>query len=171
MRKALSIWLLAAWVSSGVGSPLQNNDRLPEIQQQATTERLTVPKVFHIAGIPGVPRNSRGDLILTSGDLIFQQGKKQRVSVPLTRIKKALFVSGERHYERATYAAAVATFGIGAILITKKHKVDTFILDYTNERGGLMGMVLQTEIKDGSKCREWLSRFGVQVEEPQSGAK
>jgi hypothetical protein len=167
----LLLTLLTGSLAAGVSvrGPLPTQERPMATQQQSPPEQLAVPKVFHIAGIPGLYRDARGDLILTANDLLFRQGKKQRVVVPLSRIRKALFISGERHYEKATYAAAVATFGIGGFLIMKKHKVDTFILDYTNERGGLMGMVLQIETKDGSKCRDWLKQFGVRVEEPATG--
>jgi|SRR5262245_16585303 len=171
-RKAAVVGLLMDCVFGGVGigNPSQNQGLPAEAKPQLAQQQLAVPRVFHIAGIPGVSRNSRGDLILTNRELIFQKGSKQKVLVPIGRIRKVLFMSGERHYEKTTYAVALASFGPGAFLITMKHKVDTLIIDYTNERGGLMGIVIQTETKDGSKCRDWLSRFGVHVEELQAGS-
>jgi hypothetical protein len=135
--------------------------------------KLVAPKVFHIAGIREVPRNARGDLILTAGELTFQQGKKQRLLLPFDRIQRVQFLAGDRNYEKAAYGAAVATLpigGIGALLILKKHKVATFVFDYLNERGGRMGLVIQMEVKDGSACKEWMSRFGVSIEEPAPAA-
>lgn len=135
----------------------------------AESAKLVVPKVFHIAGIREVPRNTRGDLMLTAGELTFQQGKKERLLLPFARIQHVQFFAGERNYEKAAYGAAVATLpigGIGALLILKKHKVATFVFDYVNERGGRMGLVIQMEVKDGSACKEWMARFGVAIEEP-----
>lgn len=146
----------------------------PEPVLAFSPDKLVAPKVFHIAGIREVPRNARGDLILTAAELTFQQGKKQRLLLPFDRIQRVQFLAGDRNYEKAAYGAAVATLpigGIGALLILKKHKVATFVFDYLNERGGRMGLVIQMELKDGSACKEWMSRFGVSIEEPAPAAE
>jgi len=133
---------------------------------QETQDVLVVRKVFHVAGIPGLRRNERGDLILKTLHLSFSKGKKEAVIIPYDRIRQAQLLSGERHYPKATYAAAVTTFGIGALLIMHKRQVDTLIMDYTNERGGLMGLVLQLPKGTGDQCKELLVSRGVKLVEP-----
>lgn len=106
-------------------------------QSSSTTGKLVAPKVFHIAGIREVPRNARGDLTLTAGELTFQQGKKQRLLLPFDRIQRVQFFAGDRNYEKAAYGAAVATLpigGLGALLILKEHKVAIFVFDYGKMR-------------------------------------
>jgi hypothetical protein len=49
-----------------------------------------------------------------------------------------------------------------------KTKVDVVIFEYSNENGGLMGMVLQLPKNDGKRLQQWLSRFDIKVEEPSS---
>lgn len=120
-----------------------------------------------MAGIPGIKRNARGDLILTNQELIFQKGKKQRLVLPYERIRNVQILSGKRHYGKATTGAAAAVGIVGALLILKKRKVDTLVFDYVNERGGRMGMVLQVPLGQGASCKDWLDRFGVGAEEPE----
>ena len=83
---------------------------------------LSTPKVFHIAGIPGLKRNARGDLVLTDRALTFRQGERQRLLLPYASIRRVQLLSGDRHYPKATYGAAVAGGVAGALLILKKHK-------------------------------------------------
>jgi len=129
-----------------------------------------IRKVFHITGVPKVPRNARVDLLFSGPDLVVEKGKKTAVSVPLARIRQALLLSGERHYPGATYGAAVATFGVGSLLILRKRKVDMLILEYANERGGLVGMVFQMPSVDGARSKALLEGAGVGVEEPAAAA-
>ena len=39
------------------------------------------------------------------------------------------------------------------------------LVDYHNDAGGLMGMVLQLPKDAGECCGQWLARFGILVEE------
>lgn len=128
---------------------------------------LCLKKVFHITGAPGIPRNERLDLVLSTESLVLQRGAKKLVlSVPFSSIRRIQLLRGERHYPGATYAAAVAGGFAGALLILKKRKVDMIVVDYVNERGGAMGLVLQTPLFTGAQCRRWLEKSGLQVEEP-----
>jgi hypothetical protein len=132
----------------------------------AEGETLTVRHIFHITGVPGIGRNTRGDLLLTGKDLIFQKNNKNLLVLPYERIRLVQFLSGERHYPEATYAMAVAFGFVGALMILKKRKVDALVVDFVNERGGRMGMVLQLPLGQGGLCREKLTSGGVKVEEP-----
>lgn len=129
-------------------------------------DNLTIPKVFHIAGIPGQRRNARVELVLTGKQLAFNQKKTSVLILPYERFRRVQLLRGERHYPEATYAVVLATGGIGSLLLLKKRKVDVLVIDFVNERGGQMGMVLQLPQGDGLKCKEWLAQFGVTVEEP-----
>ena len=118
----------------------------------AEPKTLTVQDVFHIVGIPGLKRNARGDLTLTATELSFQKGNKRLLVLPFERIRRVEVVSGERHYGKSTAGAAMVTpFGLGALLILHKRKVDTLVIDYVNERGGLIGAVLQLPEHQGER--------------------
>ena len=148
---------------------------LPFLQQTApppappttpAAENLTIPKTFHIAGIPGQRRNARVELVLTGKYLAFNQKKKLVLILPYERFRRVQVLDGARHYPEATYAAVLATGGIGSLLLLKKRKVDVLVIDFVNERGGQMGMVLQLPAGDGQKCKDWLAQFGITAEEP-----
>jgi hypothetical protein len=121
--------------------------------------------LFHLAGIPGMRREARVDMAPNANALVFQT-KKVHYEVPYTRIRQVLLLHSDRRYEGTTYAAAVATFGAGAFLILKKHHMDTAVLNYVNERGGKMGIVLQMETAQGEQFKALLNLQGVSVEEP-----
>ncbi len=123
-------------------------------------------KLFHLVGIPGLRRDERVNLSLTSDGLFFQTRKVQ-YQVPYTRIHQVLLLQADRRYEGRTYAAAVATYGVGALLILKKHHVDTVVLDYVNERGGKMGIVLQMETSQGEQFENLMKSHGVPVMGPE----
>jgi len=116
-------------------------------------------------GIPGLQRDERVNLNPDADGLSFQTRKVQ-YAVPYERIHQVLLLKADRRYEGRTYAAAVATYGLGALLILKKHHVDTVVLDYVNERGGKMGIVLQMEPSQGDYLRTVLNSRGVPVVEP-----
>jgi hypothetical protein len=115
-------------------------------------------KLFHLVGIPGLRRDERVDLTLDSEGLSFQT-KKVKYQVPYARVRQVLMLSSDRRYEGRTYAAALATYGVGALLILKKHHV--------NERGGKMGIVLQMETSQGEVFRTLLKSRGVSIDEPE----
>jgi hypothetical protein len=123
-------------------------------------------RLFHLVGIPGLRRDERVNLALDSDGLSFQTRKIQ-YQVPYARIHQVLLLSSDRRYEGRTYAAALATYGLGALLILKKHHVDTVVLDYVNERGGKMGIVLQMETSQGEVFRNLLKSRGISIEEPE----
>jgi hypothetical protein len=122
-------------------------------------------KAFHLVGVPGVLRDERIDIDLAADALVFQH-KKLVYRVPYTGITQVLLLRADRVYEKSTYAAAVAFGFPGALLILKKHKVDTVVVDFKNERGGRMGLAVQLEPYEGQRLREMLKGHGVAVDEP-----
>jgi len=126
-------------------------------------------KLFHLVGIPGLRRDERVNLTAGPDGLLFET-KKVRFQVPYARIRQVLLLRADRRYEGRTYAAAVATYGLGSLLILKKHPVDTVVLDYVNEHGGKMGIVIQMEISQGDLFENLLKGQGVPVVEPDGVA-
>jgi len=122
-------------------------------------------KLFHLAGIPGLRRDERVNLSLTPDGLLFET-KKVHYQVPYVQIHQILVLQADRRYEGRTYAAAVATYGIGSLLILKKHHVDTVVLDYVNERGGKMGIVVQMEVSQGEHFKDLLKGRNLPLVEP-----
>ena len=148
-------WLLTLSVASALGV----------VGEPGESSVLRLPKVFHITGIPKTARNKRVDLTFTNSSLVVERGKKTLAAVDYRSVRRVQVLSGKRHYPGATYAAAVATMGFGGqFLILKKRKVDMLVFEYTNPRGGAVGMVFQVPRPDGGRCKEWLTRFGVAVE-------
>lgn len=139
---------------------------LPNPARCVTTESPEFPRLFHLVGIPGVQRDQRVDLATNSEGLLFKT-KKIQYQVPYGRIHQVLLLRADRRYEGRTYAAALVTYGVGALFILKKHHVDTLILDYVNERGGKMGIVVQMEPSQGEHLQEVLSQKGVSVTQPE----
>lgn len=130
-------------------------------------ENTGYQKIFHLVGVPGLRRDQRVDLIPSKDGLLFKT-KKVEYEVPFARTKQVVLFRADRRYEGRTYAAAVATpFGIGSLLILKKHPVDTVVLDYVNERGGKMGIVVQMERDQGAAFKNTLQGYGVTVVEPE----
>ena len=143
----------------------------PEAGRSAPVERANPPiaiqRAFHLVGIPGVKRNGRVDVKLTTEALVFLKDQKEVLSLPYARVRRMQVLDGTRTYGKATYASVLA-FGLpGLIVLTKKSHVDTLVLDYVNERGGQMGLVIQVPAGTGGPCRDWLLKHGVQVEEPE----
>jgi hypothetical protein len=124
-------------------------------------------KLFHLVGIPGLRRDERVNLSLDSEGFSFQT-KTVQYQVPYARVRHVLMLSADRRYEGRTYAAALATYGIGTLLILKKHHVDTVVLDYVNERGGKMGIVVQMETAQGEVFRDELKSRGMSIDEPEA---
>jgi hypothetical protein len=73
----------------------------------------------------------------------------------------------DRRYEGRTYLAALATYGVGALFILKQHHVDTVVLDYVNEHGGQMGIVVQMEPDQGDQLKDLMKGRGVSIAEPE----
>lgn len=123
-------------------------------------------KLFHLVGIPGLRRDQRVDLTPDADGLSFHTSKVQ-YHVPYARIRQVLLLPSDRRYEGRTYAAALATYGVGSLLILKKHHVDTVVLDYVNERGGKMGIVVQLETSSGTQLGDLLKARGISVLGPE----
>ncbi len=134
------------------------------------TAVATVPKsefaaldIFHVVGIPNSKRNNRVNLILMQEEMRFEHKDKMLLVVPWSRVRSVEVISGERHYGKATYGAAIATpFAIGALFILKKRNVDTMILEYANEHGGLMNVVVQFPQNQGVECGKVMSKHGIE---------
>ena len=143
----------------------------PESGRSAFVERanqpLAIQKAFHLVGIPGVKRNGRVDVKLTADALVFLKDRKAALSLPYARVRRIQVLDGTRTYAKATYVSVLA-FGLpGLIVLAKKSHVDTLVVDYVNERGGEMGLVIQVPAGTGGPCRDWLLKHGVQVDEPE----
>jgi hypothetical protein len=125
-----------------------------------------VKGVFHLAGVRELPRDQRVNLGFSGDSLAVMRKSKAIRTIPFARIQRVRRLAGSRDNPGAAYAAAVATMGMGGqLLILKKHKVDTFVIDYVNERGGEMGLALQMEPAGGARAKEWFEGAGVSVEE------
>lgn len=131
------------------------------------TAQPSLQRVFHLVGIAGVRRNERVNVTFTSDSLQFQT-KQVHYSIPYARIQQVLLLRADRRYEGRTYALAVATYGLGGLLILKKHHVDTAVIDYVNERQGKMGIVLQMELAQGEQFWNLLKGQNVNVIEPDA---
>ena len=138
----------------------------PETPKVAAQTHFRANDIFHIVGVPNLKRNGRVDLVLSDQELRLEKASKAFLVVPYTRVRGVEVISGERHYGKATYGAALATpFGLGALLILHKRRVDTFVLEYTNPQGGIMNVVLQLPERQGVQGGEWMSRYGIAFQE------
>jgi hypothetical protein len=161
----LIIFLLSPSLTAfGRAVLLQQEEASAQVQPLAS--KLTLRKIFHLVGVPGLKRDARSDLILSEREIVFQKGKKQLLALPYDRIHRVQWFSGERDYAKEAVIATAFVGTPGLLLFLKKSKVDTLVLDYLNERGGLMGIVIQIPQKQGASCKDWLARFQVVVEEP-----
>jgi hypothetical protein len=129
-------------------------------------EVFVLRHVFHIAGIPGVKRNGRGDLVLSTRTLTFFKDDREVLVVPYSRIQRLRVAPAVREYAKSTYAAVLAAGAPGALLLLKKRHVDALAIDFENERGGRMSAVIQVSGGDGARCSEWLAQYGIKVEVP-----
>lgn len=139
---------------------------LPNFGFCADKAEPSLHNLFHLVGIPGLHRDERVDLI-PGADALHFKTKRVQYQVPYARIHQVLVLRADRRYEGRTYAAAVATFGVGGLLILKKHHVDTVVLDYVNERGGKMGIVVQMERTESEQLKEILTSHTVSIVEPE----
>jgi hypothetical protein len=94
------------------------------------------------------------------------QTKKVQYQVPYARIHRILIINADRRYEGGTYLAALATYGVGSLFILKKHHVDTVVLDYSNEHGGKMGIVVQMEPAQAEQFKTLMKSRGAPLEVP-----
>jgi hypothetical protein len=132
----------------------------------AEGQQVEFQHLFHLVGLPGLGHDERVNLTSNAEGLLFHT-KKVQYQVAYGRIHQVVLFPADRRYEGRTYAAAVATYGLGSLLILKKHHVDTVVVDYVNERGGKMGIVLQMETTQEAPLKELLRSRGVSIIEPE----
>ena len=123
------------------------------------------PGTFHVTGIPGVKRGQKIDITLATDKLVFEHnGVIHEVSY--ARIGRVLLLPAARNYEKTMPRGKIAVGG--AVFLLKKNKVDTVVVDYENERGGRMGLVVQMESGKGAQIGEMLRNRAVMVDDLQS---
>lgn len=154
-------WIAAASLMLVSGLvPVRSEEAL---RKADSSETLNIRKAFHIAGVPGVKRNRRGDLVFSAKTLTFLTHDREALVVPYQRIRSVAVIDATREYAKAAYAAVVSFGAAGALLLLQEHHVDALVIDFDNERGGHMLALFEVPKKDGIRCREWLARAGVQV--------
>jgi hypothetical protein len=131
-------------------------------------EPYAVKDAFHIVGISALRRNNKFDLSVTSKDMQFFSKDKRVYRIPFERTLRVQMISAERYYAKATYAAVLAAGAIGALMLAKKRKVDALVIDYENEKGGLMQMVIQVPKGMGTPCLDRLAHGGVAIGPPEA---
>lgn len=146
---------------------------VPFIGTCAMAAAVDFPKAFHIAGMQDIKRGQRIDITLTTEDLILES-LKTSLHVPYARIRQTLILHAARNYEKSTVAAAAASgalgIPVGGFLILIKHRVDTVVIDYENDRHGRMGLVIQMERGKGQELGNRMRFYGVTVEDPPADA-
>jgi hypothetical protein len=140
----------------------QTNDPLASV----TGEPIAVKDAFHVIGIPALKPNNKFDLTITTRDMMFTEHGQRVYRIPFGRVARVQMNVAERHYAKATYGAVVAFGAPGALLLAKKRHVDALIIDYTNERGGEMQMVIQVPKGMGTPCLDRLAHAGVMIGSP-----
>lgn len=165
--------LLGAQVPPGVQRPAGG-------AQGQIVERpgeLTLGRVFHIAGVPGVKRNMWGELAFTQRSIIFfKKGTQQALEIPYQRVQRVQRLTRDRQSVKAGAAVWLLTpVGLGAplgtYLMMRKQKVDAIVFQYLTENGGLAGAVFHISTDGGARSRDWLERFGIAVEEVVTPAR
>src|SRR5262245_9452133 len=142
-RAPLAMGLLAAAL-------VRAQEPTPEATPAPVPQTLTIKNVACAA-----PCQVGGRVVLGEGEMAFEVGKKHRIVVPFERIRGVQTYLGEKQ------DAPIPDPGAGWVWGFVKHKKAGFVFDYTNERGGTMGLVLLTDVKAGPSFQEWLTRFGV----------
>lgn len=141
----------------------------PASSAAASPAILRIPDVFHVVGVPGLSRDEKLTLILDDTGLAYEKKKKAGPVVAYERVRRAEIFSGER--ESGAYVSGPGDLGtamaLGSLLFAKKKKQDMLAIDFVNERGGRMGLVLFLPLGKGTPCRDWLTQHGVAVTEPQ----
>ena len=131
-----------------------------------TGEPIAVKDAFHVVGIPALKPNNKFDLTITTRDMMFAQHGERIYRIPFGRISRVQMTSAERSYAKATYAAVLAVGAPGALLLAKKRHVDALVIDYRNEKGGEMEMVIQVPQGMGTPCLDRLAHAGVMIGSP-----
>ena len=142
--------VIAILVISLIVRPVAARAQEPASTASPGPQTLTIQNVACAA-----PCQRGGRVVLSEHEMVFKAGKKGRIVVPFARIR------GVQTYLGVKQDAPIPDPGAGWVWGFVKHKKAGFVFDYTNERGGTMGLVLLTDVKDGPTLREWLSRFDV----------
>ena len=141
----------------------------PAPSAPASPATLRIPDVFHVVGVPGLAREEKLTLILDETGLAYEKKKKAGPILAYARVQRAEIVSGER--EAGSYVSGPGDLGtamaLGSLVFAKKKKQDVLVIDFVNERGGRMGLVLFLPLGKGNACRDWLTQHGVAVTEPE----
>jgi hypothetical protein len=124
---------------------------------------LIVRDAFHVIGVPFLRRNNKCHLSVTTKYIFFSTDDKRLYKIPVDRIQRVQMISADRYYAKTTYALVVAFGAPGALMLAKKRKVDALAIDYTNERGGAMKLVVQVPQGMGTPCLERLAFGGIAI--------
>jgi len=127
------------------------------------------PRAFHLAGLSHTKRGQRVDVTVGTEEFVVEHAAES-LHVPFARTRRVVILEAARHYDKTTAVAAGATGALGvplgALLILKKHRVDTVVVSYTNNRGGELGLVLQMEKGKGLEFGNMLKTHGIVVVDP-----
>jgi hypothetical protein len=141
--------------------------------QLANGANAEFPRAFHVTGLPDVKRGQRVDIRFADDEVVFEH-KATVHHAPFIRVKQVLLLHAARNYEKSTAAAAVVTGALGvpfgALMILQKHKVDSVVVDYENDRGGRMGLIVQLESGKGQEIGAMFTKHGVSVVDPPAEA-
>jgi hypothetical protein len=118
---------------------------------------------FHVIGIPSLRRNSKVHLSVSTKYIFFSTDDRRLYKIPIDRIDRVEMVGAERYYAKTTYGLVVAFGPAGALMLAKKRKVDSLIIDYRNEKGGWMKLVMQVPQGMGTPCLERLAFGGISI--------
>ncbi len=159
-------WLIAIGLRIFVAGTVLPLASIPVPTAFIEPDQVVITDAFHIVGIPTVKRNGRVDVQFGPNGLRFTHDQKEVLLVQYSRVTRMQILQGNRTYAKATYAAVLAVGLPGLFVLNKKNPVDTLVIDYVNERGGQMGLVVQVPLGKGGECREQLEHHQVTVEEP-----
>jgi hypothetical protein len=168
---ATRLWVLAV-LALALGARLRASQEHPPGNESAVggdkvvADVLRIPDVFHVVGFSGLARDEKLTLVLDDTGLSYQKDKRSAV-VPYERVRHAEILSSERvkggFYDAPPGAGAEVAMISNLLIANKKRKTDMLVVDFVNERGGRMGLVLQLPRGQGVACGGWLARHGVAV--------
>jgi hypothetical protein len=135
MPRPLSFLSAAAMVLIGIGS-LAGTCRA----QDANPMSFALTK--QVLGLEGLKHNVMGTLAAENGSLIFTVGKK-KVTIPATSITEVMTGKDTERSIGGTVGTLtmVAPYGSGRFLSLFRDKIDTLSLTYTDENGGVHGVL------------------------------
>jgi hypothetical protein len=132
-----------------------------------TGEPVFVKDAFHIVGIPALRRNKKFDLSITTKEMVFMEDGRRVYEIPFEHIQRVQMNLEKRDYAKTTYVAVLALGAPGALVLAYKRTVDALVINYKNERGGIMEMVIQVSKGMGTPCLARLALGGIAVGPPE----